>query len=135
LFGPVIDTVVVVNELRAEDALLLGGWDDRYACVRATATRDDMAAAIVDSNGDSRDVDLDLYRWTGDRWEETSSSCIDDEGWCWVDGTVALFGRSEPGAEVRVDHDGAVESVTASKAGWWLWIGPGEQGSKPNLVV
>lgn len=50
-----------MNDLDAASAITLGGWGERYAVVLAVATRDGVAAVIVDTNGDGGDVDLDLY--------------------------------------------------------------------------
>ena len=64
-----------------ESALRLGGWDPRYAVVLATSARDGVAAALVDTNGDGADVDLDQYEQAADgRWVEVASSNCDDTG-------------------------------------------------------
>ena len=52
------DQVVGLSD---EEAIDLGGWDQRYGRPLVTAVRGDVAAAIVDSNGDEADTDLDLY--------------------------------------------------------------------------
>ncbi|WP_426247104.1 hypothetical protein [Nocardioides sp. LHG3406-4] len=42
-------------------AVDLGGWDRRYSVVLATAGRDSVAAAWVDTNGGGADIDIDQY--------------------------------------------------------------------------
>jgi hypothetical protein len=111
-----------VRNLGADDALALGGWDERYARVLATAVWGDVAAAIVDSNGDGADIDLDLYEWVGNIWQRTISGNVSDDGSGYMGGIVYLFGRATPGTTVRVDHNTTVESVDVSSDGWWLYL-------------
>lgn len=52
-----------------------------YARVPAITARDDVAAVLVDSNGDGVDVDLDQYvREPEGTRAECLSRCVDDEG-------------------------------------------------------
>jgi hypothetical protein len=68
-----------VKDLDAEGALRAGGWDPRYARVLAITARDDVAAVLVDSNGDGVDVDLDQQvREPDGTWQERLSGCVDD---------------------------------------------------------
>jgi hypothetical protein len=51
-----------------------GGWDPRYARVMDVATLGDHAAALIDSNGDGADINVDLYRRGSDgRWQPMAS--------------------------------------------------------------
>jgi len=63
-----------VTDFDRETAIVLGGWDDRYARVIAVEVDGDHAAALVDANGDGADVNIDLYaRGTVGQWWATTS--------------------------------------------------------------
>ena len=93
-------------------ALRLGGWDPRYAVVRATAARGGVAAALVDTNGDGADVDLDQYEQAEDgRWVGVASGNCDDAG-ALATGFMALaWGRATPRAVVTVELEAASYTV------------------------
>lgn len=44
-----------------ELAIRAGSWDPRYAVVRAMVTDGEIAAVVVDPNGDGGSIDLDEY--------------------------------------------------------------------------
>lgn len=49
--------------------MVLGGWDRRYARVLDVQVDGDVAAALVDSNGDGADLNIDVYqRGPGSEW-------------------------------------------------------------------
>lgn len=63
-----------MDDLDPSTALEQGGWDPRYAVVLDVATVGDHAAALVDTNGDGADVNVDVYRRAADGgWEEVAS--------------------------------------------------------------
>lgn len=47
-------------------AIRAGHWDPRYAVVRAMVVARDIAAVVVDPNGDGGSIDLDEYTRTED---------------------------------------------------------------------
>ncbi|WP_210651371.1 hypothetical protein [Nocardioides sp. SYSU D00065] len=124
-----------MTELDHATALRLGGWDPRYAVVLATAARDGVAAALVDTNGDGADVDLDEYKQGPDgRWVEVSSGNCDDSG-AFSTGYMALaWGRAGPRATVEVEHDAVRYTVQASDAGWWMFVVPSRSTEEPKVV-
>lgn len=63
-----------VKELDGRLVLSAGGWDPRYAVKLAVASSGDMGAALIDTNGDEADIDIDVYRRDADGlWQEISS--------------------------------------------------------------
>lgn len=123
-------------DLDHDTALRLGGWDPRYAVVLATDARDGVAAALVDSNGDGADVDLDQYEQAADgRWVEVSSGNCDDAG-AFATAFMALaWGRAAPSDLVTVEFRAVRHSVEASDRGWWMFVVPSRSGEVPAVVA
>jgi hypothetical protein len=115
---------VGVEELNAESAISAGGWDARYAVTLALVSHGDIAAALIDTNGDGADIDLDQYERGADgHWVEFSSGNGADRGASWSYRLAATWGRADPGAQVEIEYLGHSHSVVASRSGWWLFIG------------
>ena len=119
-----------------ESALRLGGWDPRYAVVLATSSRDGVAAALVDTNGDGADVDLDQYEQAADgRWVEVASSNCDDSG-AFATGSMAVaWGRATPRATVTVEFQAVRHTVECTDQGWWMFVMPSRSGDEPTLAA
>jgi hypothetical protein len=114
-----------VRSLDLKSAIDAGGWDHRYAVALAVQTAGDIAAALIDTNGDGADIDLDFYvRGADGSWRGTSSGSAGDEGAEWTDRVVATWGNAEPGQVLTVDYLGEQHRVIANAAGWWLFIAP-----------
>lgn len=116
-------------------AIASGGWDERYAVVLVVVTRGDIAAALVDPNGDGADIDLDEYhRGPDGQWVAgNSSGGAGDSGTSWSPHMVATYGRTEPHAEIFVDYYGETHTVTANDAGWWLFVTESlDEGTMPG---
>ncbi|KQY50958.1 MULTISPECIES: hypothetical protein [unclassified Nocardioides] len=112
-------------ELNAESAIKAGGWDPRYAVTLAAAVQDDIAAALVDTNGDEADIDLDEYvRGPDGEWQEAGSGSADDQGTHWSWRMVSIWGRTAPGRTVEIEYLGVSHSTVALETGWWLFIAP-----------
>jgi hypothetical protein len=63
-----------VTRFDAETAIALGGWDPRYARVLDVQVNGDAAAALVDTNGDGADVNVDIYLLGSDgKWMAVAS--------------------------------------------------------------
>jgi hypothetical protein len=118
-----------------EAALSLGGWDRRYAVVLATAARGGVAAALVDTNGDGADVDLDQYEQAPDgRWVDVVSGNCGDTG-AFATGLMAVaWGRAAPGAAVTVQLHAVRHTVEATDRGWWMCVLPSRSGDVPTVV-
>ena len=112
-----------MDELTADAAVILGGWDARYAVTLAVASSGDVAAALVDTNGDGADIDLDQYeRDAAGRWNEIGSSSAGDAGSSWSPRLTAAWGRAHPLASVEIEYLGSRSRVVASPTGWWLFV-------------
>ena len=113
-----------MEELDAESAISAGGWDARYAVTLAVATRGDLAAALIDTNGDGADIDLDEYQRGADgHWQESISGNVDERGAHWSSRIASTWGQTDPGAHVEIEFLGYSHSV-GSRSGWWLFIRP-----------
>jgi len=117
-------------------ALRLGGWDPRYAVVLATAARDGVAAALVDTNGDGADIDLDQYEQGADGlWFEVNSGNCGETG-AFSTGFMALaWGRADPGSMVRVEYQAARYAVEASDQGRWMFVAPSHSSDVPRVAA
>jgi hypothetical protein len=114
-----------MEELDAESAISAGGWDARYAVTLAVAMRGDIAAALIDTNGDGADIDLDEYERGADgHWQESISGNVDERGAHWSSRIASTWGQADPGAPVEIEYLGHSHSVVGSRSGWWLFIGP-----------
>lgn len=106
-------------------ARALGGWDARYAVVLATASRDSVAAAIIDTNGDGAGVALDLYtRAATGEWVGQSSSNSGVDGLSWNDEVATGSGWADPGSRVTVEYMDVTYPVEVGPAGCWLFVAP-----------
>jgi hypothetical protein len=117
--------MVIVKELSASGVLSGGGWDPRYAVALAIASCDDVAGALIDTNGDEADIDLDEYeRDANGNWHAIGSGSAGGEGTSWSTRVAATWGRGAPGEIVKIDYLGQSYSISASPAGWWLFVMP-----------
>ncbi len=63
-----------MTKFDAQTAIDVGGWDPRYARVIDVQVDGDVAAALVDANGDGADLNVDVYLRRGDgEWTEVAS--------------------------------------------------------------
>jgi hypothetical protein len=114
-----------VKDLDAQSAIGAGGWDSRFAVALAVMAHDDIAAALIDTNGDEADIDLDEYERDVDgNWHEIGSGSAGDRGASWSPRIAATWGRAAPGETIEIDYHGNRHSITASETGWWLFIAP-----------
>jgi hypothetical protein len=115
-----------VEEMTTDYAIRAGGWDARYAVVRALVVQDDIAAALIDPNGDGGSIDLDEYvRGPDGRWGAANSSgSAGNSGRSWSPKMVATYGRTTPGSTVLVNYLDDTFTVTATDQGWWLFATP-----------
>lgn len=126
-----------MEELNAESAISAGGWDARYAVTLAAASHGGLAAALIDTNGDQADIDLDEYERDPDgHWHEIGSGSAGDSGASWSPRMAATWGRAEPGVQIEIEYLGHRHPVVASRSGWWLFVGPATDnpGAVPRPV-
>lgn len=50
-----------MTDFDAETAMTVGGWDPRYVRVLDVQVDGDVAAALVNANGDGADISIDIY--------------------------------------------------------------------------
>ncbi|MCF6379771.1 hypothetical protein L2K70_19335 [Nocardioides KLBMP 9356] len=119
-----------------ESALRLGGWDPRYAVVLAASACDGAAAALIDTNGDGADVDLDQYQQAPDgRWVEVASGNCDDSG-AFATGFMAVaWGRALPRALVTLQFQAAMHDVECTDQGWWMFVMASRSGDTPTVAA
>ena len=112
--------------MTTEYAIRPGGWDARFAVVRALVVQDTIAAALIDPNGDGGSIDLDEYvRGSDGRWVASNSGGgAGDSATSWSPEMVATYGRATPGSTVLVDYLDTMFTVTANDEGWWLFATP-----------
>lgn len=96
-----------MHDLDEETVLAAGGWDRRFAVVHAVRTLGDRAAAVIDSNGDGADINLEHFAWEDGAWRLRSSS-----------GGAGDWGRGW--------HDGMLAEHDRDENGWWITLEPGE---------
>lgn len=108
-----------MKELDGRLVLSAGGWDPRYAVTLAVASQGDVGAALIDSNGDGADIDLDVY----ERDAEGVWQGVGCAGTAFLSDRVAVIsGRAEPGLIVDIEYAGQRSSIVASAKGWWLFV-------------
>jgi len=125
-----------VQELGEDFAIREGGWDPRCAKVLAIVQRGDIAAVLMDPNGDGADISLDQYsRGPDGQWlAGNSGGGAGDEGLCWSQSMVAAYGRADPGQVVHLDYVDEPHTVTANGEGWWVFIAPPvDEESMPDV--
>jgi hypothetical protein len=125
-----------VKELSASGVLRAGGWDPRYAVALAIASYNHVAGALIDTNGDEADIDLDEYvRHVDGNWYAIGSCSAGGEGTSWSTRVAATWGHGAPGEIVKIDYLGQSYSIGASPAGWWLFVMPStEDPDAPGRV-
>ena len=117
-------------------AIQAGGWDARYAVALAVAAEGEIAAALIDTNGDGTEIILDEYRRDSDGgWVAgNAGGGAGESGSSWSRDLVAAYGRARPGSTVRVDYFGEHE-VVANAAGWWLFIAASQDEDTMATVI
>ncbi|WP_134740236.1 hypothetical protein [Nocardioides sp. 503] len=124
-----------MSDLDERTVIVAGGWDARYAVVRAVGTLGDHGAAVIDANGDGADINLEHFRRVDGEWRATSSGGgPGDWGRGWSDGAWAEHDRGEEGWWLTLeegpepDDDLPARRVVADSYGWWVWT-PGAPSS------
>ena len=93
-----------MSDLDDATVIDVGGWDDRFAVVRAVHTLGDRAAAVVDANGDGADINCDHFRRTDGVWQLCySSGGAGDWGRSWHDGLWAEHDRDGHGWRLTLE--------------------------------
>ncbi|MGX1812174.1 hypothetical protein ACWIGI_41220 [Nocardia sp. NPDC055321] len=117
----------------AAEVVADGGWSPLHARVLFVAGNGVSALAIIDSNGDGREITAErFWRHEDGRWRSGHSSGgvastpssepigiqRDDRG------VSCAFGRAERPGPVVVEIDGREVEVIAGEGGWWCWLRP-----------
>ncbi len=119
-----------MKNLDAQSAIEAGGWDSRFAVTLAVAAGDNIAAALIDTNGDAASIDLDEYeRDSEGDWQALASGSAGDDGVSWSWRMVAIWGQTAPRKTVDIEYLGDRHATVASDAGWWLFVAPSTDDS------
>ncbi|MFE3187663.1 hypothetical protein ACFXHA_01560 [Nocardia sp. NPDC059240] len=119
-----------------ETVIAVGGWNPRYARVLAVAGNGAVAFALVDTNGDGVEVDIDeLFHEADGQWRPGMSSgaggSIVPTGSGPVyslghgqdfDGLRYAYGRGDRPGAGQVWVLGQRLDVTVTESGWWVWV-------------
>lgn len=140
--GCVIDTVGPLTTRRRTvrsptfaQVLAAGAWHPRYAHVLVLAVSGLHALALIDTNGDGREIHLDhlhhhRLHHRGGTWDtDLSSGPIPDH----TDGMLGCgehqrrayaYGHAHDAGELAVEVQPGrwVDVTAAAAAGWWAWI-------------
>ena len=81
-----------VTDSDAEKALAVGGWDPRHARVLEVQVQGDVAAALVDANGDGADLNVDMHvRQADGEWGRLRAATVRSafqDGWLVMPPTI-----------------------------------------------
>ena len=110
------------------EILEIGGWDARYASVLAVAQEGRFAVALVDTNSDGRNIELQqFWRDDRDRWTQGPSSGPEPDRVGFVSrgslhGAHYAYGRASADELVTVRLAGREVTTRATGAGWWAFV-------------
>jgi hypothetical protein len=107
-----------------QSVLAAGGWPSEFAVTLVVAWCGAIAGALIDTNGDGVDINLDRYECDADGWHEVGSGSASDSGTSWSPRMVAAWGRDEPGSTIQIDYAGGRYATAARATGWWLFVAP-----------
>lgn len=110
----------------------LGDWNPRFARVLAQRVGQSTRAALVDTNGDGREL------WFGFDVREPSGDWVTEVDWDDVSHEraprpiaelpVAVgWGTGRPGQQHVVKLGGMSFSVQVERSGWWLFLAEADQ--------
>ena len=115
--------------LTEEDVLPHGGWHPRYARVIAVTSDGDYGFALVDGNGDGRELEAEIWTWQDGTWTGGSSSGagpLQDVGPAQTGGQIgpACFacGRAPARQTITIAFDGQLHPTPVNSFGIWAFI-------------
>ena len=117
-----------MSDLGEATVIHVGGWDDRFAVVRAVRTLGDRAAAVVDANGDGADINCDHFQRTEGVWQLCSSGGgPGDWGRSWHDGMWAEHGQDGHGWSLTLEpgplpEEAHTEDQRPETRGWYAHV-------------
>ncbi|MFE3098973.1 hypothetical protein [Nocardia tengchongensis] len=120
-----------------DTVLAVGGWS-RHARVLALASNGTVAFALVDTNGDGVEVNLEeLYLGEDDTWHAGMSLgagefiALRGRDSAYVlgfgenpDGVGWAYGRADRAGAAQVTMDGRTIPITIAESLWWVWVQP-----------
>ncbi len=107
------------------DWVAFGDFNVCYARAIGWAIDGQFAVALIDTNRDGREIALEVFEQSGDRWRLIDS--MDDvgdgrgEGWS-VESVVWIYGHDAPDTRVQIAHAGQCHELTVGETGWWAFI-------------
>jgi hypothetical protein len=107
-----------VPKLTASEAVRLAGFDERYAEVPYLTERDGLAIAVIDTNGDGREVTAILFEHLADGgWVDV----VDPVGSGFTDTLVWECGSAPTERFVIIRHAGTDHQVPVAPNGMWYF--------------
>ncbi|MGW4353002.1 hypothetical protein ACWELJ_13040 [Nocardia sp. NPDC004582] len=120
-----------------ETVLAVGGWHPRHSRVLALAGNGEFAFALVDTNGDGSEIDLDELILDAGEWRAGMSVgagefiAVGSRGSVYVlgygsntSGVRWAYGRADRPGAAEVEVEGREITVTVADSGWWVWVDP-----------
>lgn len=101
----------------------------RFGVVRTVIVDGEYAATFDDLNGDGREIELNVYRRVGDRWEGVAHQddvavpevggppLVGVSGW-----DAHAVGRGRPGQRWQLEWIDERRFVQADQDGWWIVV-------------
>jgi hypothetical protein len=109
------------------DADWLSGWNSRFARVLAQSETSSARAALVDSNGDRRELwfGLDVRSHSGEWVREIDLDDVDGhQPTERIKGTGVIYswGTAQPRERMTIEYEDSVFPVRVARNGWWLLV-------------
>jgi len=113
--------------LCADDVLAGGGWNPRYARVLLTASDGDHGVALVDGNGDGRELEIEVWTWSERHgWEAGPSMGAGalsrvgtEQTGGRIDNLCIAYGRLPGKTSATLQFRGHACEVPVSQHGFW----------------
>jgi hypothetical protein len=127
----------VLTQIPMPDWTRIGGWSSPGAKVVFSRATEGFALALVDTNGDGRQLCLDKAEQTADgSWQITST---DDDvtnagGEGWTTRFVYAWGDGRPGQTIIVDYRNNQHSVVVESDGWWVFLAPTDPAAGDGIT-
>jgi hypothetical protein len=118
----------------ADDELKACAGSPSHGRVLVREVLGDVAAAVVDTNGDGRfQAVVVLHRGDDGGWRESGWSDAGLVGESSASGVFYAYGRAPGTTSVEVGHRGTWRAVPVGADGWWLVLAPADERERFDL--